>query len=181
MTCGLRTEVQGTRNKVPLNWHPKGAPRDHCRFDDSQSSSPKQRSGSLARMPLRQLSHWKPRMALGPDSFSGCRDLEWARTSKLDGSDHRVEFVDPGCSEKAGLITVSYWPSPDGRSIAWVNPSADFSQDVITYDLENRKQTQVTFGRSAKVRMKGALYDGENNASNRDRALGVNECPSTER
>jgi serine/threonine protein kinase len=63
----------------------------------------------------------------------------------LDGGDKHVVFVDPGNYRKAGNITYSYSVSPDGKSIAWVKTFLDFSQDIITYNLETKVETQITF------------------------------------
>jgi len=40
--------------------------------------------------------------------------------------------------------------SPDGKSIAWIKTFPDFSQDIITYDLEKKIESQVTFTRTLK-------------------------------
>ncbi len=69
---------------------------------------------------------------------------------KLDGSDKRVEFIDPGYSHKSMNITLSFSLSPDGRSIAWLQTFLDFSQDVVIYELGTMKARQVTFSRSTK-------------------------------
>jgi Tol biopolymer transport system component len=63
----------------------------------------------------------------------------------LDGGDKHVVFVDPGDYRKAGNISFSNSISPDGKSIAWVKTFLDFSQDIITYNLETKAQAQVTF------------------------------------
>jgi serine/threonine protein kinase len=68
----------------------------------------------------------------------------------LDGGDKHVVFVDPGDYRKAGNITYSYSVSPDGKSIAWVKTFLDFSQDIITYNLETKVETQITFTRTLK-------------------------------
>jgi Tol biopolymer transport system component len=68
----------------------------------------------------------------------------------LDGSDKTIVFVDPGCTHDGGNVTYSMSVSPDGKSIAWIKTSADFSQDIITYNLETKVESQVTFSRNLK-------------------------------
>jgi serine/threonine protein kinase/Tol biopolymer transport system component len=67
-----------------------------------------------------------------------------------DGGDKQVVFIDPGNYHKGGNITYSYSVSPDGKSIAWVKTFLDFSQDIITYNLETKTEAQVTFTRTLK-------------------------------
>jgi hypothetical protein len=65
-------------------------------------------------------------------------------SAKMDGSDSRLELVDPGCSGQSGNITFDYSLSPNGKAIALVTTFPDFSQDVITYDFETKKEFRVT-------------------------------------
>jgi serine/threonine protein kinase/Tol biopolymer transport system component len=68
----------------------------------------------------------------------------------LDGSNKRVVFVDPGYTREAGRITYSMSVSPDGKFLAWIKTFPDFSQDIITYDIETKAETQVTYSRTLK-------------------------------
>ena len=68
----------------------------------------------------------------------------------IDGNDKRVVFVDPGYTHKGGNITYSLSVSPDGKRIAWIKTFPDFSQDIITYDLQSKVESQVTSSRTLK-------------------------------
>jgi len=83
----------------------------------------------------------------GVPSKSGKFEL-WS--IKIDGSDDRFVFVDPGYSDESGSLSFSYSVSPNGKAIAWIKTFADFSQDIITHDLETGNESQVTFSRTAK-------------------------------
>jgi serine/threonine protein kinase/Tol biopolymer transport system component len=83
----------------------------------------------------------------GVPSKSGKFEL-WS--IKIDGSDDRFVFVDPGYSDESGSLSFSYSVSPNGKAIAWIKTFADFSQDIITHNLETGNETQVTFSRTAK-------------------------------
>jgi serine/threonine protein kinase len=65
---------------------------------------------------------------------------------KLDGTDNKMVFKDRGFSEPRQRFTsICYSPSPDDRSIAWIKTDRDFSQDIVTFDLIRKTETQVTF------------------------------------
>ena len=69
---------------------------------------------------------------------------------KLDGGDERVLLKDPGYfgNGEAGGFAIGV--SPDGRSIAFVKTFPDLSQDIITYNLDTKAESQITFSRTGK-------------------------------
>ena len=63
---------------------------------------------------------------------------------RRDGTDNRLEFIDPGI----GGNEISFSLSPAGKSVAWIKTFPDFSNDIITHDLETGEESQITFTKS---------------------------------
>jgi len=64
---------------------------------------------------------------------------------RRDGTDSRLEFIDPGIS--GGEVSMSL--SPNGKLVAWIKTFPDFSNDIITHNLETGRESQITFTKSA--------------------------------
>jgi Tol biopolymer transport system component len=62
-----------------------------------------------------------------------------------DGSDLRVIYTDTGVPL---MLSGSFYPSPDGKSLATIKWGHDYGADVVRYDLDTGKESQVTFTRS---------------------------------
>jgi Tol biopolymer transport system component len=93
----------------------------------------------------------KKLLYLRPTPYSGASNSGRAEicSVNIDGTENKVVFVDPGYFLKASA-TQSFSPSPDGKAIAWIKTYADFSQDIITYDLESKAETRLTFTGTVK-------------------------------
>ena len=63
---------------------------------------------------------------------------------KRDGTDSRFEFMEPGLR---GLL-VSMSLSPNGKSLAWLKTHPDFTFDLVTHNLENGHESEITSTRS---------------------------------
>lgn len=68
---------------------------------------------------------------------------------KLDGTDNRIVYKDSSLLNRGFSFgtTVSFTPSPDGGSIAWIKTNLDYSQNIIDYDLIGNKETNFPFGK----------------------------------
>ena len=62
---------------------------------------------------------------------------------RRDGTDNRLEFIGPGTG-----FSISMSLSPDGKSVAWIQAFPDFSNDIITHNLETGRESQITFTKS---------------------------------
>ena len=65
----------------------------------------------------------------------------------LDGSHDSMVYVDSSLIGFTYNSSESFSPSPDGRSIAWTRTNRDYSQNIITIDLVNGKETNLPFGK----------------------------------
>jgi serine/threonine protein kinase/Tol biopolymer transport system component len=109
--------------------------------------------------------------ALGIPTKSGKNEV-WS--IRREGTDSRLEFIDPSIS--GGMFSVSL--SPDGKSVAWIKTFTDFSNDIITHNLETGKESQITFTKSV---MDEVFWTNDNfiiYSSNRSGNFDLWMCPA---
>jgi serine/threonine protein kinase len=63
---------------------------------------------------------------------------------RRDGTDNRLEFIDPGIG--GNMFSKSL--SPDGKSVAWLKTFPDYSNDIVIHNLETGSETQITYTKS---------------------------------
>lgn len=63
---------------------------------------------------------------------------------RRDGTDNHFEFIGPGIYGNVMAMSLS----PDSKSVAWIETFPDYSNDIITHNLETGSESQITFTKS---------------------------------